>query len=171
MKLNIIPTKKLLKVNGREVYIPKLGIRHRQMIDKLNENPVKALSQLLKTIDSKLTNAEAEYVLLHLLVYNGLVPESYDVDGFDYNMNNVYIDVQTKFTLNGKDYKFKQPRYNHNYKDAIDALNKLTLDGIDFNNEQAAVLLWTSKLLGTIAIDTPAGKIKGLNYIIGVSNG
>ncbi|ABF72732.1 baseplate hub distal subunit [Aeromonas phage Aes012] len=171
-KLNIIPAVKNIKVNGKEITIPKLGFRHIKLLKDM-QGVDSCMIELLDSIRPGLTAAEADMVILHLLAFNKKLPTVQTINGFDVDIDKAYISAKYEFELNGNILYFKPPMITDTFVSKLDILTKQydkEKSGFDFNFEDAPafVLDWADFIVSTISLDTPFGKINGGSNIIGI---
>ena len=174
IKLDLQPKFKLLQVNGKDIKIPKLGLKHRMLAD-INLSYSDNMKRLISSIHPNLSIAERDLVSLNILAYNDKIRNEFIEDGFTYRIDDVYICQKLKFELNGYEFKFKSPN-NDSLSCAINDLLEdccvyVKKDGIkqeipNFLDLPSFVANWADDILNTIAIDTPNGKIVGLYSIV-----
>lgn len=169
-KLNIIPVTKKIELNGKEIVIPKLGLKHYRMLKDV-KGLAENMTELMDSICPGLTAAESEFVIVHLLAHNGRIKERQE---FEFAGQKVVVDIndmvicnKTEFQDDGKTYMFRAPRIGEFFISGLDALQSCTLDDIDYGNMPAYMLDWADELLSTVKIDTPVGTIHGAINIIG----
>lgn len=179
INLEISQNFKLVEVNGKKIRVPKLGLRHRLVInqDQTHEESMKAL---LRTIDPHLSLAERDLITLHILTYNERMPSAVEVDGFEYKIDNVYVCQKLKFIHGDYEFKFRSPTFEL-LKGPADILLKECcvyvkhsgekIDVPDFMDMPAFVMNWVEQITKTVAIDGPNGPIKGLYEIAELFSG
>lgn len=172
--LNIIPAVKQIKVNGKDVTIPKLGFRQIKLLKDMNpEGLDESMQTLMDSIRPGLTLAEADMVMLHLLAFNKKVKTVEVVGGFEVDIDKAYLCGEYEFDLEGRTAYFVPPVMGEKFVTAIDVLNKQfdpERSGfeLDFNDAPAYTLDWAKLIMRTVALDTPAGTVYGGSNIIGL---
>lgn len=167
MNLNVILPIKKITVNGKQISIPKLGLKHHNIMKDV-KGPDENMSLLLDSICPGLTAAESDIVVLQLLAFNNKLKESVVKDGFEYKLSDVYICQRLTQRLAGVEFKFRAPeRYSKlGTIDYILSSHLETVDGkvedINFMELPAYVIKWADDLVNTVAINGPNGPIKGL---------
>lgn len=153
-----MPQKKI-KIKTKEITIPKLGLKHHQLIKEVRD-AADNLKILLDSIHPNLTKAEAEIVMLHTAEFNGLIP--LEKDG--YSLNDIQVVAKTEFELNNTVYKFRSPTFFEKFKDYEDTLKKLYIgeDEPDFKGMPAFLIKWVQQLTDTIVLKDK----KGINEIM-----
>ena len=89
MKLKVYVTRKTIQVNGKEIKIPKLGIKHHALLKGITETPQEAVCLIIDSIYKGLSKAETELVIVHLLAFNNVIPSSNMIGDFEYNINDI----------------------------------------------------------------------------------
>ena len=69
MNLKLILPIKKVKINGKDISIPKLGIKHHLLVKDV-ENAIDVLDILVRDIKPGLSVAEYDLVIVHLLEFN-----------------------------------------------------------------------------------------------------
>ena len=157
MKLNIVLPIKTIDVNGKKIKIPKMGLKHYQLLKEVRSCD-DTIKTLLDTICPGLNAAESEMVMLHLFAFNGKIKNTKG----DLNVDNVYICTENTFTLNGKEYTFNSPMLSSNVEiDDAKFLSMHSDSDYDFHNFPAFIMEWAKGLRKTVALDTPNGTIYG----------
>lgn len=153
----VVPVK-TLHLNGKEIKIPKMGIKHHRLLKEVRTCE-ETLRVLLDSIHEGLNAAEAEMVMLHLCAFNGKCFE--EKDGL--SINDVYICTETEFKIGDQEFKFNSPVYTTSADiDDAEFLNKHYNDpAVDFHDFPAFIMDWAAGLRKTIALDTPDGTIYG----------
>lgn len=171
MSLKIILPLKKIVVNGKEVSIPKLGLKHHALMKDV-KSPEGHIRTLINSIRPDLTAAEANVVLLHTLEFNGKIKESVTKDGFTYNINDVYVSQRLEHQFNGYTFYFRAPNQFESFSTPDDVLEKCFLRVNDsevvpdFMNMPAFVYSWADDITTNIAIKGPYGPLKGLSKIL-----
>lgn len=179
INLDITPNFKMVNINGKNVKVPKLGLRHRLLVkEELNHEEMTKV--LMNSIAPNLSMAERDILTLHLLAYNDRMASTKVVNGFEYNIENVYICQKLKFVLNGFEFKFRSPSFEL-LKGPADILLKecciyvkkdgKQVDVPDFMDMPPFVLNWVEQITNKIAIDGPTGQIRGLYEIVELFSG
>lgn len=180
MKLNIQLPTKTIQVNGKEIKIPKLGVKHFELIKEpraYEEN----MRILMNSIEKNLTKAEQDLVGLHLLAFNSSINTKIEYEGQTYTIDDVKIIQQLKFTYDNKVYRFKSPNAEAQ-TGTVDQLLKACLmsvkengieqgNNIDFLKMPAFVYEWADGITNTVGITIDGKLIKGINNIMEVFNG
>ncbi|QAU03869.1 baseplate hub distal subunit [Acinetobacter phage Henu6] len=177
--LNIVPETKQLNVNGKTIKVPKLGLKHRLLL-KPNENHEESMKTLLASIAPNLSMAERDLLTIHLLAYNGKIPNTVIKDGHTYSIEDVYICQKLKFTYSDYEFKFRSPTFEL-LKGPADILlsqccvyvkkNDEKIQVPDFMDLPPFVINWVEQITKTIAIDGPNGPIKGLYELVELFDG
>lgn len=167
----ILPTKKI-SVNGKEITIPKLGLKHHNLV-KNEMNPIEALNKIMGSIYKGLTAAENDFVALHLLEFNGKLKSESSKDGFKYSLSDMYICQKLEFQYGGHTYKFKSHSPFDQFGSVDMVLQNLYIGDLvpDFMDMPAFVSKWADEITTTIAIPGPNGPIKGMLKIMEILNG
>lgn len=178
MKLNILKTEKIIEINGKTVHIPKLGLRHHEIL-KVVRGHEESMKLLLNSIHKNLSQAERDLVTVHLLHFNGKLKETVEINGVTVSVLDSKIDQQLKFEYDGVLYRFKSPTSSE-MNDTVDGMlskccvsvkqNGKELPVPDFLDMPACVLGWAHKIADTLSLDTPNGPIRGLYDIVEVFN-
>lgn len=179
INLNINPITKNITVGGKEVKIPKLGLKHR-MIVKDGMSHEDCMRELHKMICPNLSAAERDIVSLHILEYNGKLKQKIVKDGFEFDLDNVKICQQLKFIHGEYEFKFRSPTMEL-MKGPLDILmkeccvyvkhNGKKIEIPDFMEMPAFVYKWAQKITDTVSIDGPKGEIKGLQKLVELFSG
>lgn len=179
INLEISQNFKTINVNGKEIRVPKLGLRHRLVLEP-GQSHEDSLKALLKTVSPNLSLAERDVLTLHILAYNERMPNKIIVDDFEYDLDNVYICQKLKFQFNDFEFKFRSPTMEL-LKGPADILLKTCcvyvkkgdqkIDIPDFMDMPAFVMNWVEQITKTVAIDGPNGPIKGLYEIAELFSG
>lgn len=164
MKLNLILPQKKVKINQKIVTIPKLGLKHYNLL-----KDVKALDEnmriLVDSIQPGLSSGEAELMVLHLLEFNGRMKDVVVKDGFTYKLEDIYICQRLSHQLNGITYNFRSPELYEQFSTPQDVLEKTyRAEGSevpDFGSMPAFVIKWANSIVNTVAIKGPKGVITG----------
>lgn len=175
IKLDLVPKTKVIEVNGKQIKVPKLGLKHRMLI-KDASNHEETMKVLLNYIQPNLSLAERDILTLHLLEYNGRLKQSVEKDGFVYKLDDVYICQQLKFSYGEYEFKFRSPSFEL-LKGPLDILlnqccvsvkhKGKKIDTPDFMQMPAFVHRWGEMITNTVAINGPNGtEIKGLYKIV-----
>lgn len=167
MNLNVILPIKKITINGKAISIPKLGLKHHNLMKEV-KGPDENMNILLDSICPGLSAAESDIVVLQLLSFNNKLKETVIKDGFTYDLDKVYICQRLTQRLDGKEFKFRAPpRYSK--LGSVDSILSEFLESVDgekteinFMKLPAFVVKWADDLVNTIAIDGPNGPIKGM---------
>lgn len=162
----ILPTKKV-NINGKEISIPKMGLKHQQLI-KNEKDPTVAMQKIMRSIAPELNASENDFVSLHLLAFNGQIKNKKVDDGFEYNIDTLYISQRLEFQYAGKTFKFRAPEAFEEFGPVDDVLKTLYLsdDVQDWLDMPAFVSTWADDITNTVAIDGPHGPVRGLLQIM-----
>lgn len=177
MNLNlIIPLKKIVLPSGKEVSIPKLGLKHYNIlkdVKDINEN----MQLLTDSICPGLSSAEQDLVSLHLLEFNGKIKSKAERNGHTYHINDVYISQRLEFQYQGNTFYFKAPNKYEEFGTVDTLLNKCLVKVTDsagneseipnFLKMPAFVVKWADDITNTLSIKGP-DNIKGISDIIGL---
>ncbi|QQG32160.1 baseplate hub [Citrobacter phage CkP1] len=173
MNLNLILPIKKIQVNGKNISIPKLGLKHHNLIKDirdLSEN----MGLLLDSIHPGLTAAESDIVCLHLLEFNGKLKSKVIKDEFEYNINDIYICQRLEFQYSGNTFYFRAPHRYETFTTIDKMLSECFIKTNDseevpnFLKMPAFVSKWADDITNTIAIPGPHGPIKGVSQILGI---
>ena len=172
MSLKLVLPIKILKVNGKEIKIPKLGLKHQKILNSIRD-PGDHMRSLVYSICPGLSAAEGEYVLLHLLAFNGKIKDK-EIDGHLYKIDDVRMVDQYEFQYQGNVFKFRKPTLFEGFA-SVDLVLKETFESvngehkeIDFMKMPAFIHKWSESLVFPLVLDTPRGPIKGLTNILGL---
>lgn len=175
INLDISPKFKTVEVNNKILKIPKLGLRHRLLI-KEGMDHEESLAAIVSSVSPNLSFAERDLSTVHILAYNDRIKSSKIIDGFEYNVDNIYICQKLKFCYGDFEFKFKSPSMK-TLKGPVDLLLKECciyvkrkgekIDIPDFMDLPPFVYSWIEQITHTIAIDGPNGtSIKGIYDIV-----
>lgn len=173
MNLNVILPIKKITIDGIEISLPKLGLKHHNLMKEV-KMPDENLAILLDSIKPGLDAVQSDIVLLQLLAFNGKIKEEAEKDGFTYRLSDVYGCRILTHRLNGQEYKFNAPERFSKFGSADAILDKYfsSVDGRtekpDFMKLPAFVIKWVDGIVNTVAIPGPNGPIKGIGNIIGL---
>lgn len=173
MNLKLILPIKKINVNGKTINIPKLGIKHHELL-KDPCSPDESVIKLLNSIDKNMNKAESEIVLLHVLEFNGKIKSEVEIDGHLYKLSDVYESQVLTHQFRGNTFYFREPKIFEKFVTPDDVLNKcfIRTDGSDivpeFIDMPAFVLKWANSITTSISIKGPKGPIGGLANIIGL---
>lgn len=172
MNLKLLLPIQKIHLNGKDINIPKLGLKHHQLV-KDEKNPIIALQKIMQSIYPNLDAAEGDYVALHLLAFNGKLKEKVEKNGFIYSLDTLYICQRLNFQYSGKEYKFKSHKQFQDFGPVDSVLESLYLgdDVPDFLDMPAFVAKWADDITQTVAIQGPHGPVKGLLAIMDILNG
>lgn len=171
MSLKIILPLKKINVNGKEVTIPKLGLKHHALLNKVS-SPEEHIKALIGSIRKDLTFAEANFVLLHVLEFNGKIKDSVTKDGFTYRISDAYICQRLEHQYSGNTFYFRSPEQDEKFTTPDDVLAKCFIrvndsDVVpDFLSLPAFVYSWADDIVTSVAIKGPYGPVKGLSKIL-----
>lgn len=178
MKLNIIKAEKIIEVNGKTIKIPKLGLRHHEILKEVRHYE-ESMKLLLNSIHKNLSQAERDLVTVHLLHFNGKLKDSVIINDVEVFVLDTVIDQQLKFEYAGVIYRFKSPTTTEMAETIDGMLEKCCVsvkkDGVEidkpaFLDMPAFVLGWAHAIADTLSLDTTNGPIRGLYDIIEVFN-
>lgn len=171
MNLKLILPIKKITLNDKTISIPKLGLKHHNLV-KDEEDPIKALRIIMRSINPDLNAAETDFVSLHLLEFNGKLKSEVQKDGFTYRLADVYISQRLVFQYGGKEYKFRSHTPFENFGPVDQVLENLYEgdDVPDFLDMPAFVSKWADDITSTVAIPGPNGPIKGIALIMDLLN-
>ena len=166
----ILPIKKIV-VNDKTISIPKLGLKHYNLLNCV-KGPDEHLNTILDNICPGLTAAESDIVVIHLLAFNGKLKDEVEKNGFTYKINDIYISQILEHRLDGKTFKFKAPK-RYDKLGSIDNILDTYFESIDGNTDKpnfmklpAFVVKWVDDIVNTVAIPGPNGPIKGILKIM-----
>lgn len=167
MNLKLILPIKKVKINGKDISIPKLGIKHHLLVKDV-ENAIDILDTIVKDIKPGLTVAEYDLMIVHLLEFNNKLKSTVNYNGETLNINDIYISQKLDFSYKGKTFSFKEPnRLITGTADMV--LNDCYLGNqgeIDFLEMPAFVYKWVESMTKTLSIKTKNGVISGANEIM-----
>lgn len=179
ISLDIKKVFRTIEVNGKRIKIPKLGLKHHAIITQSNDM-TEAMKQILQSICKNMSVSEKDFVMLHLLAYNGKIKEKTTIDGHEYSIFDVKLSQQLKFWIGDTEYRFRTPTELET-KPTIDQVltsNCVSVkkDGVsqpipDFLEMPAFVHDWVYKICDSISLSTEHGDIKGLYNLIGTFDG
>lgn len=174
MDLVIKRVYKQVSVNGKDIKIPKLGLRHRMLFDP-SKSHEESLKQLLATIHPNLSAAERQLVMVHILAYNERINASKTINGITYSVDDVFISQKLKFEFDDMTFKFKSPTMESLQgpidlvlRDCCVWVKKGTekIDVPDFMEMPAFVAHWAEQISTMVSFNGPKGLIKGLQDIV-----
>lgn len=171
MNLNLILPLKKIKLQNKEISIPKLGLKHHNLIKDVRDMS-ENMNILLDSICPGLSAAESDIVSLHLLEFNGKLKSSVTIDDFTYNLNDIYICQRLEFQYQGKTFYFRAPERFETFTTIDKMLSKCFIKINDSNESPnflkmpAFVSKWADDITNTIAIPGPKGPIKGTAQIL-----
>lgn len=171
MSLKIILPLKKIKLNGKEVTIPKLGLKHHVLMNGV-KSPNEHIKALINSIHPNLTAAESNLVLLHTLEFNGKIKGKTVKDGFNYDINDAYICQRLEHQFNGNTFYFRSPEQFESFTTPDDVLKTCFLRVNDsevvpdFMDMPAFVYSWADDINTSIAIKGPYGPVRGLSKIL-----
>lgn len=167
MNLKMILPMKKVQINGKDITIPKLGIKHHLLVKDL-ENPLDIIHVIAEDIIPGLTVSEYDMLIIHLLAFNDKLKDSVIYKGEELNIKDIYISQKLEFSYRGKTYKFKEPgRLLTGTADMI--LNDCYTGNqgeVDFLQMPAFVYKWVQDMTNTLSIKTKGGIISGANSIM-----
>lgn len=178
MNLNLIlPLKKIqLPRLQREVTIPKLSLKHYNLLREVKDVG-ENMQRLIDSICPGVTPAEADFVSLHILEFNGKIKSTVIKDGFEYKIDDVYISQRLEFQYQGNTFYFKAPNKYEEIGTVDMLLSKCFLrvndsdEKPDFLKMPAFVVKWAEDLTKTLSIEGPNGSIRGMSEIVDLFNG
>lgn len=172
MSLKLVLPIKKITLNGKQIAIPKFGVKQHNIL-----NAVKAadthLRDLLQSISPGLTAPEGELVILHVLHFNNRIKDV-EIEGHTYSVDDVVIRQILTHQFQGNVFKFKSPQPFETFTTPDEMLSKLLVSvndekvDVDFMKMPAFVSKWADQILHGIALDTHRGTIKGLTNILGL---
>lgn len=170
----ILPLKRIkLPISQKEVSIPKMGLKHYNLLKDV-KGPDENLKILTDSICPNLEPAEVDFVSLHLLEFNGKIKSTKTIQGYEYNLQDVYVCQRLEFQYHGKTFTFRAPDKFELFSTVDDMLSKclLHINGevqeVNFLEMPAFVLKWANDISTTLAIPGPNGPIKGISELIGL---
>jgi hypothetical protein len=173
MNLNLILPLKKIKLRDKEISIPKLGLKHHNLIKDVRDMS-ENMGILLDSICPGLTAAESDIVSLHLLEFNGKIKAESIKDGFTYKLNDIYICQRLEFQFQGNTFYFRAPERYETFT-TIDKMLDACFIKVNESTEKpnflempAFVMKWADDITNTIAIPGPQGPIKGTAKILGL---
>lgn len=146
---------KIINVNGTEVNITKIGLRHLNLIKNLDPEDEKAVQVYAQSFMPNCNWAEGEFVLFHVEHFNQGLSDSVEFEGNTFNVSDVKIDSQTEFEYNGETYKFKPLYFFEMFESDEDLLSKKYVSGPEVENwgdMPAFVNTWANKIRNTISV-------------------
>ena len=167
MKLNLILPTKTIELNGKQIKIPKLGLKHHKLVRDPKPGD-ESLRILIDSIHPGLSGEECEYVLVHLAAFNGRCFENKIVDNFTYSLDTMKIIRKTSFKIQDTEYNFRSPYFGEQFISAKDILESTSIDELKFGSMPAYVANWSEQIISTIQIDGPNGPIQGCGAILGI---
>lgn len=181
IKLYLPDNSKTIEINGKEVKIPKLGLKHYNLIKELKTHE-ENYKILMESIHKGLSVAEKDLVAVHLMAHNSVIKEKVYKDGFIFNIKDVYITQKLKFEYKDYAFKFKSPKIEDRTSSVDVMLSSCCVSAtkggvkIDipnfFDDTPAFVYKWAEAICNTVAIKDKDGKeIKGLHDIVELFNG
>lgn len=178
MKLNILKNEKIIEINGKTIRIPKLGLRHHEILKEVRGHE-ENMKLLLNSIHKNLSQAERDLVTVHLLHFNNKLKDSVVINEVEVFVLDTVIDQTLRFDHDGVSYRFKSPTSTE-MADTIDGMlqkccvsakrDAVEIDIPDFLDMPAFVIGWAHKIADTLSLKTPNGYIRGLYDIVEVFN-
>ncbi|WJZ28093.1 baseplate hub distal subunit [Serratia phage 92A1] len=165
MKLNLILPTRTLNLNGKEIKIPKLGLKHHKLVKDPKPGD-ESLRMLIDSIHPGLDGAEQEMVLVYLAAFNGRCNETKTVGDFTYDISTIKVIRKTEFSIGDEVYTFRSPNFGETFISAKDILN--STGSQDFGQMPAYVANWAEQIISTIQMDGPDGPISGCGAILGI---
>lgn len=168
MNLNLIlPLKKIILPSGKEVSIPKLGLKHYNMLKEV-KGPDENLDLLINSICPGLTSPEVDLVCIHILEFNGKLKSKVEKDGATFDIKDIRITQKLEFQYQGHEFKFRAPGKFEQFATISHLLRECYLgqEPIDFMKMPAFIISWAEDISTTISIQGPQGDIKGLSNIL-----
>lgn len=154
---------KIIDVDGVDVKITKIGLRHLNLIKNLDPEDEKAVEKYANLFMDKCSWAQGEYILFHVEHFNRKLPEVVEYNGNLFNINDVHINSQTTFEYNGKTFNFKPVYFFERFPDDVALLSAKyrSTDGeiIDWGEMPAFVNTWAHKLRNTITVKGSNGLV------------
>lgn len=171
MSLKIVLPLKKIVLNGKEITIPKLGLKHHALMQEV-KSPEEHIEILVNSIRKDLSAAEANIVLLHVLEFNSKIKDTVIKDGFTYKISDVYICQRLEHQFSGYNFVFRAPTQFEKFSTPDDVLKTCFLRVNDsevvpdFMDMPAFVYSWADDITTNVAIKGPYGPIKGLAKIL-----
>lgn len=171
MNLKLILPLKKIKVNDKEISIPKLGLKHHDLLKDVKA-PEEHLKAIINSIRTDLTAAEANIVIAHVLEFNGKIKSEVEKDGFVYKLSDLYICQRLEFQFGGNTFYFRAPNHGEVFTTPDDVLDKCFVRvndsdvKPDFMEMPAFVYSWADDITINVAIKGPQGPLKGLSKIL-----
>lgn len=169
MNLNVILPVKKINLNGLEIVLPKLGLKHHNLMKDV-KMPDENLAILLDSIKPGLDAVQSDYVILHLLAFNGKLKEQVEKNGFLYKLSDVYTCQQLTHRLSGQEFNFRAPERFAKFGPVDSILSEYYVpkgtEKPDFMKFPAFVIKWVDSIVNTIAINGPNGPIKGMAKVM-----
>lgn len=179
INLNILAPTKTITLNGKDIKIPKLGLRHKLLINT-EMGYEECIKAILSTISTNLSQAERDLVTLHILEFNDKIKSKVEVNGVHFDINDVEISQKLKFVVGDYEFKFKTPSLE-TMNGPLDVILKQCcvyvkykgekIECPDFMDMPAYVFNWIEDISTTISIKYDGGEIKGLYNIMELFNG
>lgn len=173
MNLKVILPIKKITIDGMEIILPKLGLKHHNLMKEV-KMPDENLAILLDSIKPGLNSYQSDIVLLQLLAFNGKLKDEVTKNGFTYKLSDVYVCQRLTQRLSGKEFKFRAPERFAQFGSADSILSEyfVSVDGStekpDFMELPAFVIKWVDDIVQTVAINGPDGPIKGMAKVMGI---
>lgn len=172
---------KKVDVNGKTVKVPKLGLKHYNLIKELKTHE-ENFKILMESIHKGLSVAEKDLVAIHLMAHNNAIKSEITQGDFKLSVDDVFINQQLTFTYKDYTFKFKSPKMDDRTSSVDVMLSSCCVSAtkkgekIDipnfFNDTPAFVYKWADAICNTVAIKDKDGKlIKGLHDIVELFNG
>lgn len=170
INLNIQPIFKTIKIKDKEIKIPRLGLRHHQILKDPGDNE-EALKRLMQTIHPNLSVAERDLVSMHLLAFNDRLKSSVVIEGVTYTIDQIEICQKLTFTIGNTEFKFKSPKLDDLNATVPNMLASCCVhvktDGVkqdipDFNKLPAFTYKWADDICSTIELNANGKVTKSL---------
>ena len=180
INLDIRPVFRMLSINGKDIKIPRLGLKHHAILKDPNDHE-DAMKKLMASIHPNLSAAERDLVSLHLLAYNERLKHSVVIDGNTYTVDDVIINQKLRFNIGETEFKFKTPKLE-NLNATIPELLRSSCVSVkdgngnpqeipDFLQMPAYTYKWADDICSTIELRTSIGSVKGLYKLMELFDG
>ena len=160
MRLILNAPKKQITIKDKTYNIRRLGLKHYGLI-KQPEHVSDALSKILESITKdKLSNGEAEYIIMHILEFNGKLKSSVVKDGFEFDINDCIIATEKTYKIGETEYHFRKPYKFEIFDNVIDLLEKTYKgnDKPDFIKFPAFVIKWSDEIRTSLILTSKCKK-------------
>lgn len=146
---------KTIVVDGQEVKVTKVGLRHLNHIKNLDPEDPKAVEKYANLFMPNCSWAQGELVLFHVEHFNRKLPQEIEYMGNIFNADDVKISSKTTFVYDDVLYEFKPLYFFEMFQSDSDMLTEKYKKGPvvdDWKKMPAFVNTWANKIRNTVTI-------------------